>query len=86
MKNMFHDQLPPARIIRSPSARRRVDIRTRANAMSAVASVSTPGVLVKVTPRSIIAGTSALSYPTATLATTASWSPAASRNAASTRS
>ena len=39
------------RIRRSPSARRRVTMRIRAMARSAVASVSTPGVFVTSTPR-----------------------------------
>ena len=46
MKNMFHDHVPPARTKRSASPSRRVAIRISAKARSAVASVSTPGVLV----------------------------------------
>jgi hypothetical protein len=49
-------------------------------AMSAVASVSTPGVFVTSTPRSRQAATSTLSYPTATFATTRSPGPAASQH------
>ena len=61
MKNMLHDQVPPARTMRSASPSLRVDARISANAMSAVASVSTPGVLVHATPRAAQAGTSTLS-------------------------
>ena len=58
---MLNDHGTPVRISRSPSPRRRVAMRISANAMSAVASVSTPGVLVNRTPRSVQAGTSTLS-------------------------
>ncbi len=67
--NMPHCQGVPALISRSPSPSRRVTMSTSAIARSAVASVSTPGVLVTVTPRARQAGTSMLLYPTATLAT-----------------
>ena len=46
----------PARTSRSPSPSRRVAIRISANAMSAVASVRTPGVFVTITPRAAQAG------------------------------
>src|ERR687884_484776 len=49
-KNMLHDHLWPARTSRSPSPRRRVTIRMRAVARSAVASVSTPGGFVTPPP------------------------------------
>ncbi len=58
---MLHVHISRLRITRSPSASRRVDIRISDIAMSAVASTSTPGVLVKITPRSTTAGTSTLS-------------------------
>ena len=61
MKNMLHDQVPPARIMRSASPIRRVDARISAMAMSAVASTSTPGVFVHTTPRRAQAATSMLS-------------------------
>ena len=51
----------PVRTRRSAAPRPRVVISTRAMAMSAVASVSTPGVLVTTTPRSVQAATSTLS-------------------------
>ncbi|KOV22888.1 hypothetical protein ADK60_24465 [Streptomyces sp. XY431] len=50
----------PERSSRSPSPSRRVAARSRAHAMSAVAAVSTPGVLVTVMPRSVQAATSTL--------------------------
>src|SRR6266508_5241451 len=55
-------------------------------ARSAVVSVSTSGVLVPITPRFVISGTTKLSKPTARLATTLSCWPAASRSSASIRS
>ena len=58
---MSQAQGSPERITRSPSPRRRVAIRISAIARSAVASVSTPGVLVTITPRSRAASTSMLS-------------------------
>ena len=58
---MCHDHGSPERIRRSPSPRRRVTIRISAIARSAVESVSTPGVLVTTTPRSVAAATSMLS-------------------------
>ena len=60
-KNMLQVHVPPARTSRSPSPSRRVAIRISANAMSAVASVRTPGVFETVTPRAAQAGTSMLS-------------------------
>ncbi len=60
-KNMFHDQVPPERITRSPSPSRRVAIRISEKARSAVASVRTPGVFVTVTPRPAQAARSMLS-------------------------
>lgn len=44
MKSSCQRQGTPSRIRRSPSASRRVTMRMSANARSAVASVSTPGV------------------------------------------
>ena len=58
---MPHFQSRPERMSRSPSPSRRVAMRIRPKAMSAVASVSTPGVLVATTSRSLQAGTSMLS-------------------------
>ena len=82
----FHCHGSPVRTRRSAAPRPRVVISTRAIAMSAVASVSTPGVFVTTTPRSLQAATSTLSYPTTTSATTCRPGPAASRSSASTRS
>jgi hypothetical protein len=42
---------PPSGMIRAPSARRRAVDRISAIVMSAVSSVSTPGVLVTIMPR-----------------------------------
>ena len=72
------------RTMRSPSPSLRVTIRISAMAMSAVASVNTPGVFVAITPRWRHSATSMLLYPTATFETTFSCGPAVSRNAAST--
>ncbi len=58
---MLHDQPACARITRSASPSRRVDIRIRAIAMSAVASTRTPGVFVHTTDRRRQAPTSMLS-------------------------
>ena len=55
-------------------------------AMSAVASVSTPGVFVTTTPRSAHAVRSTLSYPTATFAMIFRVGPAASSSSSSMRS
>ncbi len=57
----FHCHGSPVRTRRSAAPRPRVVISTSAIAMSAVASVSTPGVFVTTTPRSVQAGTSMLS-------------------------
>ncbi len=51
----------PERTRRSPSASRRVAARISAMVRSAVASSSTPGVLVTTTPRRVAAATSTLS-------------------------
>jgi hypothetical protein len=48
------------RMIRSPSPRRRVTMSISPNAVSAVVSVSTRGVLVAMTPRASQAATSML--------------------------
>jgi hypothetical protein len=61
MNEMSHDHAAPERTSRSPSDTRRVTSRSRAMVRSAVASTSTPGVLVASTPRAVIAGTSRLS-------------------------
>src|SRR5262245_37038257 len=53
-----------------PSTTRRAAAMRRQNAMSAVASVRTPGVLPTQTPRAVAAGTSTLLNPTAKLLTT----------------
>ncbi len=58
---MSQAQGSPVRTTRSPSPSRRVVIRISAIARSAVASVSTPGVLVTITLRSRAASTSMLS-------------------------
>ena len=58
--DMPHCQFVRARMIRSPSPSRLVVIRMSAMAMSAVASVSTPGVLVATTSWARHAGTSML--------------------------
>jgi hypothetical protein len=55
----------PERRKRSPSATRRAAAIISANAVSAVVSVSTSGVLQASTPRRVQAGTSMLSKPTA---------------------
>ena len=51
-----HTVHPPLRTRRSPSPRRRAAASSRAKARSAVASVSTPGVLVSTTRRALAAG------------------------------
>ncbi len=51
----------PLRTSRSPSPMRRAAARISAHVSSAVASVSTSGVLVTITPRDFAAGTSMLS-------------------------
>ena len=56
---------PPPRIARSASGSRRAALSISAHARSAVASVSTPGVLPTGTPRSLAAARSTLSTPTA---------------------
>jgi len=56
-----------ARVYRSASLTRRAAARSKANAKSAVVSVSTPGVLPTAIPRCVAAGTSMLSKPTAQL-------------------
>ena len=66
----------PSRTIRSPSTTRRTVLRIRAQVRSAVASVSTPGVLVTRMPRAVAAATSMLSTPTAMLEMTRSRGPA----------
>ena len=60
---------------RSPSPTRRAAAISSANAVSAVVSVSTSGVLVASTPAAVQAGTSMLSNPTAWLATIFSCGP-----------
>ena len=56
-----HPANRPARTSRSPSHRRRDAASMSPMVQSAVASVSTPGVLATTTPRSVAASTSALS-------------------------
>ena len=68
----------------SPSATRRAAPNINVTASSAVASLSTPGVLVARTPRTRTAARSMLSMPTPKFATTASDSPAASSSLPST--
>ena len=68
----FH---PPDRTRRSPSATRRVIARISAHVNSATAAVSTPGVLVTMTPRDRAAARSMLSKPTAMFDTTRSDGP-----------
>lgn len=60
MKSSCQRQGAPSRIRRSPSASRRVTMRMSANARSAVASVSTPGVFATTSLRAC-AATSMLS-------------------------
>ena len=61
---------------RAPSAMRRATARTSAIVMSAVSSVSTPGVLVTVMPRDSADWTSILSTPLPKLAISLRFSPA----------
>ncbi len=75
----------PARTSRSPSAMRRAAAISSANARSAVASVSTPGVCPTAIPAAVAAAISMLSRPTARLLMTRSLGAAAIK-AASTRS
>ena len=85
MKSNAKPFQPPRRTSRSPSTMRRVMPRMIAQVRSAVASVSTSGVLVTTTPRARAAATSMLLYPTATVATIFRSDPASS-TAASTGS
>ena len=62
----------------------RAAARVRLSASSAVASVSTSGVLVTITPRRRHSASSTLSIPTAKFATTRSWGPAASSSCSPT--
>ena len=72
-----------ARTKRSPAPSWRAVARISAQARSAVASVNTPGVLVARMLRCVQAARSMLSKPTAKLATTRNWSPAASSSSSS---
>src|SRR3954454_25249957 len=74
----------PSRRNRSPSPTRRAAARISANAVSAVVSVRTSGVLVASTPAAVQSGTFTLSNPTAWFATIFSCSPAAESSSAST--
>ena len=79
----YHGTHSPSRTWRSPSLMRRAMPSSSANAMSAVASVSTPGVLPTAMPRLAASSRSMLSVPTARLAT-ALTDGAASKSSAST--
>jgi hypothetical protein len=70
----------------APSASRRGTARISAMVMSAVSSVSTPGVLVTVMPRATAAATSMLSTPLPKLAISLSLLPASLSTAPSIRS
>ncbi len=59
----------PARRNRSPSPTRRAAVMSSANAVSAVVSVRTSGVLVAMTPAAVQSGSETLSKPTAWFAT-----------------
>ncbi len=65
---------------------RRAQARISASVMSAVSSVSTPGVLVTVMPRAVAVSTSMLSTPVPKLAISFSCSPAWFSTALSMRS
>ena len=80
-----HVRHSPARTFSAPGTIRRASASSRANARSAVASVSTSGVLPTGMPRAAAASTSMLSVPTAMLAIARSRG-AASSSASSTRS
>ena len=73
----------PSLTYSAASTTRRAEDRMSAQAMSAVVSVRTPGVLPTGIPRAVQAATSTLSTPTAIWETTLSCSPAASRTSAS---
>ena len=79
----FHFVQAPDRAMRSPSTRRRATAISSVHAKSAVVSSRTPGVFVTATFRSVHAGTSILSKPTATLATIRRFGPAASSSSRS---
>ena len=70
----------------APSVMRRATAMISAMVMSAVSSVSTPGVLVTVMPRASAVSTSILSTPVPKLAMSLSWSPACPMTALSMRS
>ena len=61
MKSSVHPFHAPRRTRRSPSPMRRAAARIRPHVSSAVASVSTSGVFVTITPRAFAAATSMLS-------------------------
>ena len=71
----------PARTNRSPSTTRRAHASASATAISAVASVSTPGVFATRTPSRRAAARSMFSWPTANVATTRSGGASASSSA-----
>jgi hypothetical protein len=77
---------PPPRISRSPSASRRETARISAIVMSAVSSVSTPGVLVTTMPRCCAAAKSTWSMPAPNEAISFSDGEAAASTSASIRS
>ena len=77
---------PPTFTSPAPSTTRRAAARSRAKAISAVASVRMSGVLPTGMPRAVAAATSTLSTPTAWLLMTLSPRPAASMTSASIRS
>ena len=79
----YHGTHSPSRTWRSPSLMRRAMPSSSAKAMSAVASVSTPGVLPTAMPRRAASSRSMLSVPTARLATALTLG-AASKSSAST--
>ena len=79
----FHS---PDGITAAPATTRRDTDRISAIVMSAVSSVSTPGVLVTTMPRRCAASTSMLSVPVPKLAMSFSSGPAAAIRAASMRS
>src|SRR5512139_56626 len=81
-----HPVQRPTRRNRSASENFRAAARSRANPRSAVASVSTSGVLQTRTPRRVASATSMLFTPTAKVDTTFREVPAVSRTSASTRS